>query len=425
MSEVQLPEGWVWKKLGQVVKLSSEKYQPSGKEEFYIGLEHIEKGTGKISLTAGTEQINTVKNKYYPGELLYGKLRPNLNKAVIAPREGVCSTDILVFRPTGQVEIRYLHLLMITRQFVNEASANTAGVNLPRVSTKYLENYQIPLPSLPVQQAIVARIEELFSELEAGVKELKTALARLKTYRQAVLHHYLNNPDWERVKLGEIADRITDGEHITPRRTEEGVYLLSARNIRNGYISLTKVDYIPEDEYQRIIKRCNPQSGDILISCSGSIGRVCMVPDHLVFTMVRSVALVKLQSKRHLSKFLEYQLRGPQVQIQIRKLQKATAQANLFIGPIKQIEVLLPPAENIPVIVAEIEAVMSEADVMETTIRQELVRAENLRQSILKQAFEGKLVAGPVKQAEPKELAGVSEPVSPVYGGQGDQLTLF
>ena len=91
----------------------------------------------------------------------------------------------------------------------------------------------IPLPPLAVQQAIVARIEELFSELDAGVQELKTALNRLKTYRQAVLHHYLNNPDWERAKLGEYIQTITAGksflcEERPPKENEFGVAKVSA-----------------------------------------------------------------------------------------------------------------------------------------------------------------------------------------------------
>ena len=102
-----------------------------------------------------------------------------------------------------------------------------------------------------------------------------------------------------------LADFITDGEHATPERTEEGVLLLSARNIQNGFLSLEKVDYIPEYEYERIIQRCQPQKNDILISCSSSVGRVCRVPENLKFTMVRSVALLKLQYNLDLSSYLE------------------------------------------------------------------------------------------------------------------------
>ena len=88
---------------------------------------------------------------------------------------------------------------------------------------------------------------------------------------------------------------ITDGEHSTPKRTKEGIYLLSARNVLNHSLQLKDVDYINRDEYLRIAKRVVPKKGDILISCSGTIGRCCSVPDSLQLQMVRSVALIRFK----------------------------------------------------------------------------------------------------------------------------------
>ncbi len=206
----------------------------------------------------------------------------------------------------------------------------------------------------------------------------------------------VNLPDiptsWCWVKLNDIADKITDGEHSTPTRTDCGYYLLSARNVQNGFISFENVDYIPESEYFRIIKRCHPEEGDILISCSGTIGRVCRVPPKIRFTLVRSVALVKIQSNRYISKYLEYQLQSPEIQSIIHKKKKATAQANLFLEPISGIPISIASIEEQHQIVQEIEFRLSICDRLETTITENLTRAEALRQSILKQAFEGKLV---------------------------------
>lgn len=79
-----LPKSWTVAKLGDVLSLSSQKYNPSGKEEYYVGLEHIEKGTGQISLDAKIVKIDTIKNVFFKGQLLYGKLRPYLNKVAVA-----------------------------------------------------------------------------------------------------------------------------------------------------------------------------------------------------------------------------------------------------------------------------------------------------------------------------------------------------
>jgi type I restriction enzyme S subunit len=94
-------------------------------------------------------------------------------------------------------------------------------------------------------------------------------------------------------RLGEISAIVTDGEHLTPKRCKEycGYYLLSARNIIDGKISLVDVDYVDEVEYTRISRRCNPQRNDILISCSGSVGRVAVVNDNNHYVMVRSAAM--------------------------------------------------------------------------------------------------------------------------------------
>lgn len=139
-------------------------------------------------------------------------------------------------------------------------------------------------------------------------------------------------------------------------------------------------------------KRCNPEYGDILISCSGSVGRVCRVPSNLKFSMVRSVALVKLNSTTHHSKYFEYLFQSPLLQKQIEKGKKATAQANLFLGPIKNLEVIDCPFKDQQLIVDEIESRLSVCNKIEETISKSLQQSESLRQSILKMAFEGKLI---------------------------------
>jgi len=97
--------------------------------------------------------------------------------------------------------------------------------------------------------------------------------------------------DWDVCNLASISSKITDGDHLTPKRVREGYYLLSARNVRDGCIDLSDVDYVGFDEYKRMRQRCAPQVGDLLISCSGhGLGRVSIVPEGLECVLVRSAA---------------------------------------------------------------------------------------------------------------------------------------
>ncbi|BAZ25534.1 type I restriction-modification enzyme S subunit [Kalymmatonema gypsitolerans NIES-4073] len=149
--------------------------------------------------------------------------------------------------------------------------------------------------------------------------------------------------DWEVYYISEIAKKITDGEHATPKRTTEGYYLLSARNIHNGRIDLTDVDFVGEDEYQRIRKRCNPEPDDILLSCSGTIGRVSVVPSGLECVMVRSAALIKPDKAKVNSYFIQYILQSRVGQTQILQSLNQGAQANLFLNHIEGLKIPLPP----------------------------------------------------------------------------------
>lgn len=148
--------------------------------------------------------------------------------------------------------------------------------------------------------------------------------------------------NWPIVSIKQISRKVTDGEHVTPERTDSGILLLSARNVLNGQLDLSVVDYIPDSEYQRIIKRCHPEEGDILISCSGTIGRVCVVPENQKFTLVRSVALVKLDRSKVSSDFIAYLLQSDLLQNQMKRALNLSAQPNLFLNAINKLKLPLP-----------------------------------------------------------------------------------
>lgn len=151
---------------------------------------------------------------------------------------------------------------------------------------------------------------------------------------------------WDVDTLSKLAEKITDGDHHTPERSSEGRYLLSARNIHDGYLDFSKVDYVPEYEYQRMIKRCFPEAGDIFISCSGSIGRVCEVPENFSCALVRSVALVKLDNNLVQSSYICWWLRTEKMQKAMINSALQAAQPNLFQGAIEQLDVVLCAPEE-------------------------------------------------------------------------------
>jgi len=354
----------------------------------------------------------------------------SFGRPYIMKTQGCIHDGWLVIRKNEMIDSNYLYLILSSSQVYQQFTHLAKGSTVKNLNIQAVKEVVISFPPLPEQLAIVSKIEELLSDLENGKQQLLTAQQQLKVYRQSLLkaaftsttlsdrrtsslseaearsHNTQNErsssevetkdgelPEgWKWVKLGDFALKITDGEHITPKRTSEGFYLLSARNIQNGFLALDDVDFVPTEEYNRIVKRCNPEPGDILISCSGSIGRVCRVPNNLKFVMVRSVALVKFDWEKNSSKFYEYLFQSPLLQRQIEKSKKATAQANLFLGPIKNLDVIVCSLEEQQKVVEILESKLTVCDKIEETISQSLLQAETLKQSILKKAFEGRLV---------------------------------
>lgn len=155
---------------------------------------------------------------------------------------------------------------------------------------------------------------------------------------------FRNPKAWDVKCYEEICNCITDGEHSTPRRCDEGIYLLSARNVLNHCLQLNDVDYIDKEEYERIAKRIVPEENDILISCSGSVGRVCKVPKDIKFQMVRSVAILKLNEDINAT-FMEWLIDSNYTQQQILQSVNQSSQANLFQGKIRKLKAIVPPIE--------------------------------------------------------------------------------
>lgn len=155
----------------------------------YIGLEHIEKDTGKILIDLENNfNVDLKSNKYYftNEHVLYGKLRPYLNKVALPTCDGVCSTDIFPIMPRKNISNKYfIKYLMSSPYFVQITSLKTSGANLPRIGTKALELIKVICPDIEIQNQFAAKVQEI----EAYIKSQQAELENAKTMFQSLLHH--------------------------------------------------------------------------------------------------------------------------------------------------------------------------------------------------------------------------------------------
>ena len=192
--------------------------------------------------------------------------------------------------------------------------------------------------------------------------------------------------DWDVCSLTDLSLKITDGDHLTPKRELSGYYLLSARNVLNGRIDVRDVDYVGHAEYQRMKQRCGPEAGDILISCSGSIGRVAVVPEGLECVLVRSAALAKIDKNLANGTFVQFWLQGRNAQSQISGSVNQGAQPNLFLNQIERLKCPKPPlAEQLA-----IANVLSDLDQLLSDLGQLITKKLQVKQATMQKLLTGK-----------------------------------
>ena len=175
--------GGIWN-----IKPSTERFDPIKEEnQKYIGLEHLEKDTGRIIGSQDSKTTVSSKTVFRRGDLLYGKLRPYLNKVAIPDFDGVCSSDILVFPKNPFIMNVLLKFYLLKSDFVNYANSTITGVQHPRTNHKKLSSYRILIPPLPEQKRIVDKIESIFAKIDAIDIYVNEALQTLDMLKQSVL----------------------------------------------------------------------------------------------------------------------------------------------------------------------------------------------------------------------------------------------
>lgn len=248
---------------------------------------------------------------------------------------------------------------------------------------------KISVPSLPEQERIVTRIEELFSELDKAVETLKTTKQQLAVYRQVVMKEVFEDTYvYESAPIHFVCSSIVDCPHSTPKWSSEGEICLRTTNFKRGYLDLSEKNYVTKETFDLRNKRLVPLPGDVLYSREGAIlGIACIIPENLSVCLGQRMMLMRTNEKM-IGKFLMHYLNSPKVTAFVSSKIGGSASPHINVGDIKNFAIPIPPISKQEQIVKQIELHMSVCAQIETTIEQSLQQAEAMRQSILKQAFE-------------------------------------
>ena len=277
---------------------------------------------------------------------------------------------------------------------------NKKGAAIPHLDKQLFKNLIINLPPIEEQGRIVEKIEELFSDIDNGIKDLKTAQAQIKQYRQSVLKSAFEGKlyktsEWKEVKLNSISMKIGSG--ATPKGGKHSYYkagipIIRSMNVLMNHFSSIGLAYL-NDEQAKQLKNVITEKDDVLLNITGaSIGRTCVLPDYYVNARVNQHVAIIRTTNKIVSKFLSFYLSTPYMQNKINNENYGVTRQALTKSTIENFDIPLPSLPEQQQIVAEIEKRFLVADELEKAVNEGLEKADKLKQSILKKAFEGKLV---------------------------------
>jgi type I restriction enzyme S subunit len=436
-----LPEGWAIAPLSALTRPSSLKAEPSQFPKVpYVGLEHIEGGSGRIVGAGTSGDVKSTKTVFKAGDILYGKLRPYLNKVAIPDFDGICSTDIFVFPGGGSIRNAYLKYVLSAHEFVEYANHRSSGIQLPRVNFEAIAEYPVPLPPLAEQKRIDAKVDDLLARVDAARESLANVATIPRRFRQSVLaaacsgrltaawreSHTGVEPasaflararfspkerqnlvadipclhvvptTWTWIRFGLLVANICSGTTEVPKVQPTTRPVLRSSSVRPRHVNLDDVRYLPERRPTGGEQAL--REGDLLFTrLSGSLdfvgnaavvrelgGREIQFPDRIFRTRLFSDGLAN---------FAEIAFANPLVRDDLASRAKSSAgHQRISIGAITEQAIPFPPLPEQHEIVQRVEALFQLADAIEKRVAMATSSAERLTQSILAKAFRGELV---------------------------------
>lgn len=432
-----LQKGWVLTSIGELSKIiqygftESSSPEPIGPKFLRITDIQDNKVDWPSVPYCGINENEKVKYALSEGDLLFARTGATVGKSFLIKGiipESIFASYLIRLRFSTEISNYFISYFFQSHFYWRQITEGQVGIGQPNVNGTKLAQLIIPLPPLAEQQRIVSKIEELFSELDKGIENIKTAQQQLKIYRQSVLKSAFEgkltkdwrdqNPDrsvseeiveekdsslgelpsrWKWVKLGKVIEQPRYGTSKKCEYNRIGKAVLRIPNIGDGIIDDSDLKYAKFDEEE--ILSYSLKEGDILtIRSNGSVDLVgkCAIITKRDTDYLFAGYLIRLRPVHNKMdpQFLLHLLSSIGIRNQIELMAKSSSGVNnINSEEIKSLQFFMPTLLEQQIIVQEIESRLSVCDKLEDTIQSSLNQAESLRQSLLKKAFEGKLVA--------------------------------
>ncbi len=242
--------------------------------------------------------------------------------------------SLAILRPTDKVIPKYLLYLINSSLVKEQFNSRIDSVGVPNLHLKEIKEVEIPLPPIEIQQQIVTEIEG-YQKIIDGAKQI------VNNYKPSIRI----NPDWELATLDSICDFI-DYRGKTPTKTEFGIRLITAKNVRKGYIDIEPQEFIATDAYETVMTRGIPKKGDVLFTTEAPLGNVALLNLDEKISLAQRIILLRPKNATLLSPYLVQILLDPTTQRNIENYATGSTVLGIKQSNLRELLIPIPPIEE-------------------------------------------------------------------------------
>ena len=400
--------GWAFVKLGDLTTVVTKGTTPTS-----IGYEFKDAGINFVKVESISNNGTFIPDKFAKiddecnAQLKRSQLEENdilfsiagaIGRTAIVPKSILPANTnqalaIIRLKPDAPIYPDYLLRALASQSIIEQTDLMKGGVAQQNLSLAQLKAFEIPLPPLPVQKAIVAKLDAAFASIEQAIAAAERNAENAKQLFQSYLSEVFERggDGWHKSALGDEC-KFIDYRGKTPIKTETGMRLITAKNVKKGYINLTPQEFVSPNSYDEWMTRGLPQSGDVLFTTEAPLGHVAQLDTSDKVVVGQRLITLQIKSGNITSTFLKYMLLSSPWQKMLSEKSTGATVQGIKASLLKLIPVLFPSLEEQDLIITrlvEIENMTSQ--LAEIGIKKK-AHLTALKQSLLNQAFNGHLV---------------------------------
>ncbi|MFW6450116.1 MAG: restriction endonuclease subunit S [Nanoarchaeota archaeon] len=374
----EIPEDWELKEIGSLVEIDKKNLTKKNKfeEMGYIDINSVSEGH---ILNRKAMYVNNLPSRarrlVENDDIILSTVRPNLRHFAILKnpsKNTVVSTGFAVITAT-EINPDFLFYYLSTKKYTNYlvsiADSHTSAY--PAFNTDVIKSSYVPFPLLPEQRAIAKILSDLDSKIELLQKQNQT----LEEIGQAIFKHWFidfdfpdenGNPykssggemvyseelgkeipeGWEVKKLKEVVSQLKPGTNYQPKKVQSGIPFVNVRNLKNGFLDLSDVKYITDDEFLRVHKSWKPEEHDVLITRIGTLGNVAVIRKNDLPIAVHYNSIDLKEKKPFSFQFIYFLLKSKAFQEKYHSKKKQSVQEYVTIDEVENLDLILPKSER-------------------------------------------------------------------------------